>query len=65
MKDKFILVNKAYKRLSGFYPNDIKKYWLKYRDNDFVSFGTLQEAKDYLKHINSYGVGKSLSIEAL
>lgn len=61
-KHYYALVNKSGKRLSGFYPNALKRDWLKYRQNDWYSFPTREEAENMKAHINSYGVGEHLEV---
>ena len=57
----YYIINKSGKRLSQFVPNDIKQKLL-FRNNDYYSYATSNEARHHLEYINTHGVGKNLSI---
>lgn len=57
----YYLINKAGKRLSAFYPNDLKPK-LVYREGDWYCYQTLEEAEKHLNYILGFNIGNTLVI---
>lgn len=64
MREVFVIKNSVGQNVSTFYPNcGDKQRFLRYMGSQYITFSTKTEAKNWLKHVQSYGVGKNLRIK--
>ena len=64
MRKVFVIKNSAGQNVSAFYPNcGDKQRFLRYMESQYITFSNKTEAKDWLKYVQSHGVGKNLVIK--
>jgi hypothetical protein len=59
----YVIQNSVGKRLSSYYPNALRKDQLVYRENSYITYNTMKEARSHLAYIQRGGLGRNLKIK--